>query len=224
MNYAHYLITDLKTDIINGRERFCKEALETNPFFFPLIFEPVWPAVSGAAHGRTRTKIRFNQRICFGPRKRFTRAGRRLLGGQGQGATPTAKRLEPVGRAICPAARQNARINRQGEESTPVNSDRVTKQIIISTLCLMAGGLVATVCSLALHQLQIPVEVKDLTTYIVGVLSGMLIKTGVDSVTGQIESPSPDGAAVAEPATEQVTTPVAKPVATPPTPPSEEAA
>lgn len=75
-----------------------------------------------------------------------------------------------------------------------MNSDRLTKQIVICTLCIMAGALVATVCALALHQLQIPVEVKDLTTYIVGVLSGMLIKTGVDSLTGQIESPSPDAA------------------------------
>ncbi|BCM88743.1 hypothetical protein IAD21_00585 [Abditibacteriota bacterium] len=72
-----------------------------------------------------------------------------------------------------------------------MNSDRLTKQIVIATLCAMAGGLVATVCSLALRQLPIPVEVKDLATYIIGVLSGMLIKTGIDHTLGEGDAPIP---------------------------------
>lgn len=63
----------------------------------------------------------------------------------------------------------------------------------------MAGAIIATICGLAVKQLPIPVEVKDLATYIIGVLSGCLIKTGVDNVTGEINSPAPDNAEPSEP-------------------------
>jgi hypothetical protein len=76
-------------------------------------------------------------------------------------------------------------MNPEKTGASSFNSDRFTKQLIIATLCLLAGLTTLTICALALQNLQIPVEVKDLTTYITGVLSGMLAKTGLDTLQDQ---------------------------------------
>ena len=71
-----------------------------------------------------------------------------------------------------------------------LRGDRRTKQVVVYSLCGIAGAFAATVCTLALRQLPIPDALDRLVTYVVGVMSGMLVKTGVDQARNS-EEPIP---------------------------------
>jgi hypothetical protein len=62
--------------------------------------------------------------------------------------------------------------------------DRVTKQLIICTVCLIAVLVTITMCYLAIQAVGIPDQIDRLATLLVGALVGSLVKTGVDRVMG----------------------------------------
>jgi len=64
------------------------------------------------------------------------------------------------------------------------NADRFTKQVIVYTLCGIGAVLTSTVCTLALYQVAIPEYLNTLVTFVVGNLSGALIKTSVEKSLG----------------------------------------
>ncbi len=72
-----------------------------------------------------------------------------------------------------------------------LRGDQQTKQAVVGTLCFIAVLFAGTVCSLALRGLTIEDQLSNLATYILGVLSGLLAKTGIDSMT-QPPPPLPD--------------------------------
>lgn len=67
-----------------------------------------------------------------------------------------------------------------------MNDDRTTKRVVVYTLCALASGSVSTVCWLALNRMAVPETLSTLTTFIVGNISGILTKVGVDAVSAAL--------------------------------------
>lgn len=67
--------------------------------------------------------------------------------------------------------------------------DRRTRQAIIYSLCGIAWVFCMTICFLALKQLPIPDPLDRLATFVVGNISGMLIKTAADKALGTEATP-----------------------------------
>ena len=61
-----------------------------------------------------------------------------------------------------------------------MSSDLQTKRIIIGTICLIALACSFTLCLLALREAAATNDVKELGLFVVGIIGGMLAKTGVD--------------------------------------------
>lgn len=65
--------------------------------------------------------------------------------------------------------------------SDHTRNEQFTKQVVVFTLCGIAFVFVATLCVLALRQLTIPDAIDRNAAGALGILGGMLIKTGVDA-------------------------------------------
>ena len=77
--------------------------------------------------------------------------------------------------------------------------DQFTKQMVVGTLCMIAIVFTSTVAMLALRGVVIPDSVDRNTVGIIGILGGMLIKTGVDRVADAIAPKEPAPEASDEP-------------------------
>lgn len=75
--------------------------------------------------------------------------------------------------------------------------DRLTKQLVVGTLCFCAIAITGTLCWMGVNKLDIPDPLDRLITFIVGNLSGMLAKTGVDKLLE--DKPIPDRIEVVAP-------------------------
>ncbi len=94
-------------------------------------------------------------------------------------------------------------------------ADRFTKQVVIWTLCLLAGAFGATVCALVLNHSDVPDTLDRLVTFIVGNLTGVLAKTGVEATLNQgqpLPVVGPDGGAVKTEEVKTDTQPATSPV------------
>lgn len=71
---------------------------------------------------------------------------------------------------------------RSSPEIHQMNEDRVTNRIVVIAICAMAGACVATFCWCVLIGAGVPENFTTLTTFIVGNMTGILTKTGVDAL------------------------------------------
>lgn len=62
-----------------------------------------------------------------------------------------------------------------------VLGDRITKQIIVYTVCGIAVMVTLCVCRMAMRQIPIPDQLDRIVTLVVGGVLGWLGKTGVDA-------------------------------------------
>lgn len=65
-------------------------------------------------------------------------------------------------------------------ELEQLRGDRRTKQIIVATMCGIAALFSMTVCVLVLRGMGVPEALDRLITFVVGLIGGMLTKTGVE--------------------------------------------
>ena len=80
-------------------------------------------------------------------------------------------------------------MTKRNHENTATRGDRISKQMIIGTLCFVVVMVTATMCGLAICKSAIPEPINTLATLIAGGLMGMLAKTGVDSMTAKSSEP-----------------------------------
>lgn len=67
-------------------------------------------------------------------------------------------------------------------EAESAHADRLQKRAIIFTLCGIACLMALTVCYQSVNGVPVSESVDRLMNYVLGVLSGALIKTGVDII------------------------------------------
>lgn len=96
------------------------------------------------------------------------------------------------------------------DEMAHMNGDRATKRVVVATLCAIAGTFTVTICGLAIFNVFVPDSIDRLATYVIGVLSGMLINTGVSAAltprTGDTNISGPANVQVAPGTVADVTT------------------
>lgn len=85
---------------------------------------------------------------------------------------------------------------RHTPEADQANRDRITKQVVVGTICTSSVCFSATVCILAFLKMPVPNELMQITMMSLTGLLGMLVKTGQDTpvkaaepATGKADDP-----------------------------------